>query len=224
MDVYSSCKSGHYCPDQFQQIVCPPGYRCPAGSTEPIKCAPLSNCPGGGAHQSYWGGLAITVILDVLLILTIIIIKLRERKRMNAAAQHAPVTVISELDDPVKEKDVEDSAAHQIGVQTVGTSVDNVTDADESPDAPLNTSLLLSAFNRGLGSEKEEARPIRVDFKFEDLGLKLGKKQGGKEILKGVSGEIRSGRLTAIMGPSGAGSRFLFLKRWVSGKGAKADS
>ncbi|KAJ3047500.1 hypothetical protein HK097_011489 [Rhizophlyctis rosea] len=204
------CKSGHYCPDQFRQIPCPPGHRCPTGSTSPIKCAPLSSCRGGGAHQSYWGGLAITAILDVLLILAIVCIKLRERRLMNAAAQHAPVTVISDLDSHPKEKDVEDATnTHHVGGSDDINVVDNATDVDDSPDAPLNTSLLLTAFNRGLGSESakkaEEARPIRVDFKFEDLGLKLGKKAGGKEILKGVSGEIRSGRLTAIMGPSGAG-------------------
>ena len=45
-----------------------------------------------------------------------------------------------------------------------------------------------------------------MNFKFNDLGLQL---KGGKEILKGVNGEINAGRMTAIMGPSGAGVRII---------------
>ena len=37
---------------------------------------------------------------------------------------------------------------------------------------------------------------------MDSLGYKLA---NGKEVLKGVTGRIHSGRMTAIMGPSGAG-------------------
>jgi ABC-type multidrug transport system ATPase subunit len=40
------------------------------------------------------------------------------------------------------------------------------------------------------------------DIRFDDLGLKL---PNGVEIMKGVTGELRSGRTCAIMGPSGSG-------------------
>lgn len=39
-------------------------------------------------------------------------------------------------------------------------------------------------------------------YDFESLGLKT---RDGTEILQGVSGTIKPGRLTGIMGPSGAG-------------------
>ncbi|KAI9347825.1 P-loop containing nucleoside triphosphate hydrolase protein, partial [Zopfochytrium polystomum] len=41
-----------------------------------------------------------------------------------------------------------------------------------------------------------------MDFKFDGLSLRL---PTGRWILKGVTGEIRAGGMTAIMGPSGAG-------------------
>ena len=41
-----------------------------------------------------------------------------------------------------------------------------------------------------------------VDIRFEELGLKL---RNGKSVLAGVTGELRHGRLTAILGGSGAG-------------------
>ena len=40
-----------------------------------------------------------------------------------------------------------------------------------------------------------------IDFTFEDLGLKL--RSNGHVVLQGVTGSIRHGRLTAVMGPSG---------------------
>ena len=39
-----------------------------------------------------------------------------------------------------------------------------------------------------------------MDIRFEELGLKL--KSNGVPVLAGVTGEIRHGRLTGIMGPS----------------------
>jgi ABC-type multidrug transport system ATPase subunit len=42
----------------------------------------------------------------------------------------------------------------------------------------------------------------KVNIEFDNLGLVL---KGGKKVLSGVTGTIRSGRVTAIMGPSGAG-------------------
>ncbi|GAQ81712.1 ABC transporter G family [Klebsormidium nitens] len=46
----------------------------------------------------------------------------------------------------------------------------------------------------------------RVEVEFLDLTMVL---PGGREVMAGVSGKMRSGRLTAIMGPSGAGKSLL---------------
>ena len=50
-------------------------------------------------------------------------------------------------------------------------------------------------------------RPFNINFEFKDLGLNI--KGSGKSVLKGVTGEIKAGRVTAVMGPSGAGKSTL---------------
>lgn len=44
-----------------------------------------------------------------------------------------------------------------------------------------------------------------IDFAFEDLGLEISKGSDKIKVLAGVTGEIKHGRVTAVMGPSGAG-------------------
>lgn len=52
------------------------------------------------------------------------------------------------------------------------------------------------------GIAKSKGRTPYIDFEFEDLGLSL---PGKKKILQGVTGSIKHGQVTAILGPSGAG-------------------
>ncbi|XP_046419909.1 ATP-binding cassette sub-family G member 1-like [Neodiprion fabricii] len=57
------------------------------------------------------------------------------------------------------------------------------------------------------------AKPRPIDIEFVKLTYATphrSRKQGMKQILKGVSGRFRSGELTAILGPSGAGKTSLF--------------
>jgi ABC-type multidrug transport system fused ATPase/permease subunit len=59
--------------------------------------------------------------------------------------------------------------------------------------------------------QKEITRPL-LKVEFRDLTLKLGK----KKLLRSINGELRPGRVTAVMGPSGAG-KTTFLNA-VTGK------
>ncbi|KAI8896887.1 P-loop containing nucleoside triphosphate hydrolase protein [Globomyces pollinis-pini] len=81
--------------------------------------------------------------------------------------------------------------------------------------------ILTDAFKRSLNG-----RELKMNFKMDKLGYTL---PNGKTILQGVSGPIRSSRMTAIMGPSGAGKTTFMnvlcgkVNRtsghlWVSGK------
>lgn len=60
--------------------------------------------------------------------------------------------------------------------------------------------------NAGLTS----SRSIDIEFKNVSYEVKIGIRKRTKKILKGVSGYFKSGQLTAIMGPSGAGKTSLF--------------
>ena len=48
-------------------------------------------------------------------------------------------------------------------------------------------------------------KDFSIDFAFEDLGLEIAKGREKVKVLEGVTGEIKHGRVTAVMGPSGAG-------------------
>ena len=59
-----------------------------------------------------------------------------------------------------------------------------------------------------LGEGLNEPKAYSLDIQYSNLSLTVS--GGGPTVLKGVSGQIKPGRVTAIMGPSGAGkSSFL---------------
>lgn len=66
----------------------------------------------------------------------------------------------------------------------------------EAPPSRTATQVLIEGFNLARGNQS------LLNFTFKDVGLSLS---NGKKIIEGVSGVIRSGEVTAIMGPSGAG-------------------
>lgn len=65
---------------------------------------------------------------------------------------------------------------------------------------PLQESMLSSPMSSVHGGAR---RPRALELEFVRLGLSL--KSCAKHVLSGVSGKLRAARLTAIMGPSGAG-------------------
>lgn len=109
----------------------------------------------------------------------------------------------------LKKLSVDTLKAKEEGV-TVGTvrrrmkSGPTATDASEKEGVEAANALLKwyqKAFETSSGLSNSGEFP-QMDFEFENLGYKL---PDGKIILKGVTGKIQSKRLTAVMGPSGAG-------------------
>jgi ABC-type multidrug transport system fused ATPase/permease subunit len=80
--------------------------------------------------------------------------------------------------------------------------VDADVTVDVENDVP-NDSLLIQAFDKGLDHQKLFMRYANCflicRYDFKDLGFKVK----GATVLRGVSGRIQPGKLTAIMGPSG---------------------
>ncbi|KAI9344656.1 hypothetical protein BDR26DRAFT_183833 [Obelidium mucronatum] len=71
---------------------------------------------------------------------------------------------------------------------------------------PISSSSNMANFVHACRRALEGKDAVYIDFRFENLGLRLS---NGKSILKGVNGSIKSKKLTAIMGPSGCGSLYL---------------
>ena len=78
------------------------------------------------------------------------------------------------------------------------TSDERLEAADETENvrSMSATRTLIEGFHLSRGDQ-----PL-LDFDFSELGLKI---PGGKKVLQGVTGSIRHGQVTAVMGPSGAG-------------------
>lgn len=78
-----------------------------------------------------------------------------------------------------------------------GTSAETVeAGTEENPQSMSATRTLIEGFHLSRGDQ-----PL-LDFDFSELGLTI---PGGKKVLQGVTGAIRHGQVTAVMGPSGAG-------------------
>ncbi|KAJ3286336.1 hypothetical protein HDU79_006575, partial [Rhizoclosmatium sp. JEL0117] len=65
-------------------------------------------------------------------------------------------------------------------------------------DIQRNILALTAGFHKGLDGRTD----LQMNYEFDDLSLTL---PDGKAILQSVSGSINAGKMTAIMGPSGAG-------------------
>ncbi|KAJ3039199.1 hypothetical protein HDV00_012522 [Rhizophlyctis rosea] len=215
------CYPGNYCPDQWNVHLCPKGYYCPTGSVAPIKCEPMSSCPPGSQSPTYYGGLVICLIVDMILG-AIILYKKRNELLMSKGARfhqvggkHDADTALQVTPEPTNEtemSEVKHQSASQPPSAARGPDIEQgdikspptrspPTSTPTSPTTPTKPTTPPSALLRGFNRSTNNT-PLTMSFKFQNLGLRL---KNGRSIIAGVNGEIRCGTLTAIMGPSGAG-------------------
>ncbi|KAJ3109362.1 hypothetical protein HK100_003303, partial [Physocladia obscura] len=222
-----ACPKGFYCPSYNEVYVCPSGSFCLTGSIAPTKCQFLSYCPVGIDEELHFGLLAIVVIFDIFLLAVYIFFRVRELRNNNEPLSAALPEILRKFfwkrsisfvkipkgsPEPTQSKTASSST---VSVPSAAIAIEATTSAafskqqDESiavvstklstaAAISQNISVLTSGFKKGLEGHDD----LRMNYQFSALGLRLS---SGKEILKGVSGEIKSGRMTAIMGPSGAG-------------------
>ncbi|KAJ3121730.1 hypothetical protein HK098_003431 [Nowakowskiella sp. JEL0407] len=177
------------------------------GSTEPKKCHIMAKCPEGTISQTFYGGIVLFVILDILILAIYFAMKFKDLRRQKASitrtlfgrflflkpkgtksksGSSAPVPIIISTPVPSDAEPGEDKGDH-ISIEDGFTTTDGTTSMD----------LLVDAFTKGFQNHK-----LSIGFKFQELGLQL---KSGVKILNGVNGEIGAGKMTAIMGPSRAG-------------------
>ncbi|KAJ3312242.1 hypothetical protein HDV04_003285 [Boothiomyces sp. JEL0838] len=202
------CPHGYYCPDQNTKLVCPEHHFCPTGTVQPISCGALSICKEGSRTQFAFDGVMTVGIIDLLLVAFYYLVTWRKKvtSREKKPLLEKKVTA-APVETVVGEKLVADKEEALSEVTSEGTPEKEVlsdvttqaVEKEVAVDIPVAEDMdsLVQAFHKGLNG-----REIAMDFKFENMGLTL---PSGKTILQGVSGSIKSSRMTAIMGPSGAG-------------------
>jgi len=184
------CKEGYYCPDPTQQIKCPSGYFCRQGSTNPVRCSFLGQCPAGSTKDSLTS-FAVGVVVGVLLLILVAYLsfkfyvslyqKISRKQRLQALEEQNRKNTIrkNRRKISINARPTERSA--------LLAESDLESEADQEEEDTV--SLLRPTFT--------------ADIQFEELGLTV--RSTGKRVLYGVTGEIRHGELTCVMGLSGAG-------------------
>ncbi|KAJ3407929.1 hypothetical protein CcCBS67573_g00435 [Chytriomyces confervae] len=178
------CPRGFFCPSYNQIDVCPAGSYCLTGSAAPTPCEFLSICRVGTYVQQHFGLILAVAVADVLLLVVFVILRLREFQRANPGTG-----IFGSKGNSAKAIPGDDQDAASAIDKEKSLQVDQIEN---------NILALTAGFQSGLDGHSD----LAMNYAFENLGLRLPE---GKEILQGVSGRIQAGRMTAIMGPSGAG-------------------
>ncbi|KAJ3354135.1 hypothetical protein HDU83_005741 [Entophlyctis luteolus] len=196
-----ACPAGWYCPNYNTVVVCPAGSFCPTGAVAPTVCQFMSICPVGSVVEKHYGFFLIVALADILLGVIYLILRFGElRRNKEPFSAVLPTFIAKFLSNPSfkRNKQRNPTTNESAGDVKGKPAAVVVSSADISQIVSENISMLTGGFKKGLEGHDN----LKMDYKFEDLSLKL---HTGKTILKGVSGQIKSGRMTAIMGPSGAG-------------------
>ncbi|KAI8592950.1 hypothetical protein BDZ88DRAFT_406657 [Geranomyces variabilis] len=175
------CCPGFYCPTPANVFTCPEGNWCPVGTTRPLTCSFLAWCPEGTEAAPRFGVAAFLAGTFIVMTGFFQVRRWSMRKRN--------VKYRKRLD--VKEAQKEDAAMSSEHADSQSPEDFEFDDTETLADTPIETPVPSVA-----GGIR------RFDIEFDNLGLTL---PDGVEIMKGVSGTLKAGRLCAVMGPSGAG-------------------
>ncbi|KAI9142521.1 hypothetical protein BKA69DRAFT_257292 [Paraphysoderma sedebokerense] len=239
------CCPGFYCPSPVKIIQCPKNYYCPLGSTHPLPCHHdiLAYCPPGTASPRRNGIFIITVIFGII-VLVLFSIKNKRYKRQILKDNRKLDAVIRKKDDfEVYRQHVAAQLRRRKSSMISDYSLD-LSQEQGQMSIPMKK-LYRSVSVKNLRSDRvsrffgevedtnvEKAElPQTFDISFSKLSLTL---PSGIEVLRNVTGELKSGRLTAVMGPSGSGKTTFIsvltgkVKRtggriWINGKEQNLD-
>ncbi|CAL4933868.1 unnamed protein product [Urochloa decumbens] len=220
-DVF--CPPGHYCPTTTQKHNCSSGYYCRKGSTDEKKCFWKNTCKDNAIKEdlTFYGVILIAILSFVFLVVyncsglfITIQVKMSSRARKMAAKRAnksaaarerwklaKELVLLREVEMPesfsTPQQSTTSSNEGQNGAERFGLAYNEV-DTDRA--TKINNDKLTFAGVVSLATEHRPRRPM-LEVAFRGLTLSIGK----KKLLKCVTGKLSPGRVTAIMGPSGAG-------------------
>ncbi|KAI8586477.1 hypothetical protein BDZ88DRAFT_429014 [Geranomyces variabilis] len=175
------CCPGFFCPTPADIKICPPGFWCPFGTVAPLSCSFLAYCPEGSSSAIRFGVVFLLLGTFAFSMVLFQLCKLSGVKRNRKYTKR--LRTMDDKTTPPAAELLED-----------GYWMDEFFDtADDVNNAVPHLNCTKNS--------------LRLDIEFENLGLTLAT---GVEIMKGVSGALKAGRLCAVMGPSGAGKSTFF--------------
>eukprot|EP00758_Cryptobia_borreli_P008545 Tbor_TRINITY_DN5397_c2_g2::TRINITY_DN5397_c2_g2_i4::g.4428::m.4428 len=188
------CPRGYYCPTGNDMLICPKGHWCTLGTYKPIECSAMMYCPEGTNVPYDYSGVLYVIIVDMFFVILYFII--RHRRTIF----HARSNVLSHIGSNPIVCSHRSRDSHFLVAEVTEISFNNTS-----------YEKALATIADGINSSRAGMKPL--DFKFSELSVTVkGAKGADIQLLKGISGTIRPGRMTAIMGPSGAG-KTVFMTR-----------
>ncbi|KAJ3040357.1 hypothetical protein HDV00_011013 [Rhizophlyctis rosea] len=186
------CCPGFYCPTPAEIHPCPKDHWCPIGSVQPEPCSFLAICPEGSSSAQRFGVAFLFAIMFILITVFFQIRKFMVAKRN--------VKYNKRLTANASEREEKKVAAMEAAADKKGGSGAYAGLRDEDSDDDDDTLDMGAPTPAGPPPSRSENPSF--DIAFEDVGLVL---PNGIEIMHGVTGQLKAGRLCAVMGPSGAG-------------------
>ena len=213
------CPPGSYCPRPSEIHECPEKHYCRGGDVEPRKCAFYMKCQRGSTIPQGTAGAFIGLLVAVALLIRILRFWNDVRKGQKLKAQQYEE----------KQRRADKNVANffmmlhdkRISVRNLNISSPTMQGQGEEPSADVeaqsSSASAKAAATAPLSQQQQQQRPkgknlanfkylkpdpTPVSFKFNDLALVL---KNGTRIIDRVTGSVESGKLTAIMGPSGCG-------------------
>ena len=220
--IWSLCPAGSYCPTASQRLPCPGGSYCPQGSVVPIECQQVAHCfcDGGCAEPPVSIVVTATGVLVLLMLVAYLAwhfwlrrlwherqLRQRAARRARKAATRAAVStalaplVGANAVELVAKADAVSAAS--LAMPLPGEPSMSSINSDATSDAPAAPRRSAPRLTRRGASVRLTRKSYTIDISFDALGLQL--KAGGRSVLNGVTGNLRHGRVCAVMGPSGAG-------------------
>lgn len=196
------CLTGYYCPNFMEMYECPEGYFCPLGTVTPIRCPTMSVCDAGSGQRIYYLPIVVCIVVDFFVFFL-------------AAAIHYgwfvktyELIMINLLKRPLVHASDKSFQLNNVILETPvivsPRKLSNLRGSTDSRIAAVN--VLASNF---IKANSEIGRKAQFNVEFSNLKVVL---PNDAVILAGVTGFIRAGKVTAVMGPSGAGKVFYLCR------------
>lgn len=172
----------------------------------PKQCSALAYCPPESKFATDYTGMLIFLLVDLLLLVWHVWTWWRRKQLLakertivrTISFEHVLTTPTTATNEVATDYLMDLLAGYYRAFVAPLSSNASGAPAIAGESTTKLTSNLASTSSHGT----DMSRFPRMNFSFEELRYDL---PDGKTILKGVSGHIRSGRLTCVMGPSGSG-------------------
>jgi ABC-type multidrug transport system ATPase subunit len=225
------CPAGRYCPNASVAFECPPGFTCPEGSLQPMRCFVLAVCPTGSSSEVFSARAPAALLLALGLVMVYSHAS-RSRPRVTRGGlsvsggggprvwrclRGLPIFWRAKASDGVGGAGVCDglelSGAPVSATRTARSAMqyaafDEEAEAEGSQGGEMTTAMADAGETAKVGEATDGSQgEMGVEVYFEGLNVQL--KSSGRTVVEAACGRLRRGEMTAVMGPSGSGKTTL---------------